>query len=113
MELKVVKAQLAQMPTPVLSATETGYQIIEMLSCCDQWPNTNVTFDLAPLLPFHDGNPFMSGEIWNDVKNPAFDFESMLDFTGGLNEGVPAEVFNSSTSEIQSESSYYLHHFYL
>ena len=66
-----------------LPATETQCQINEtpypfdlplsfglgINTQCDQWPNTNVTFGSAPLLPFPASDPFMSrGEVWNDVE---------------------------------------------
>jgi len=113
-EIESLRNQNAELP--VLPATETRCQTNEtpypfdlplsiglgINTHCDQWPNTNVTFGSAPLLPFHAGDPLMrGGEVWNDVKHSAFDFscklpelsgpdpvgESVLEFTSLLTEG--------------------------
>jgi hypothetical protein len=96
-----------------LLATETECQINEtsypfnslpvglgINTSCDQWPETNVTFGSAPLLPFpasntrtqvfFAGNPFMSRTQVFFAGKPLqlSDPDPELNFTSILNDGV-------------------------
>jgi hypothetical protein len=132
-ELEALKAhhstndsQLARIPTPILPATETHpFDLplpigLSINTRCDRC----ITFGSTPLLPFHAGDLFMSrDEVWNDIRHSTFDstckmpelsgHDPVLDFTS-LSEGLYcATSLVSSTSEMQSESSYYFYHFYM